>query len=77
MCLILLVSGNPALSAQQLQQPAPQRQQPARQQPAQPAENVRIPADQLDGYYFKVVKGQGPDAPLGQMDYIVDGATEE
>jgi hypothetical protein len=26
------------------------------------------------GYYFKILKGQGPDAPLGQMDYVVDGA---
>ena len=26
------------------------------------------------GYYFKVLKGQGPAAPLGEMDYIVDGA---
>jgi len=26
------------------------------------------------GYYFKVLKGQGPDAPLGQMDYVVHGA---
>lgn len=26
------------------------------------------------GYYFKVLKGQGPDAPLGQMDYLVNGA---
>ena len=26
------------------------------------------------GYYFKVLKGQGPDAPLGQMDYVVEGA---
>lgn len=23
------------------------------------------------GYFFKVLKGQGPDAPLGEMDYIV------
>jgi len=23
------------------------------------------------GYFFKVLKGQGPDAPLGQMDYVV------
>ncbi len=23
------------------------------------------------GYYFKVLKGQGPAAPLGQMDYVV------
>ena len=26
------------------------------------------------GYYFKVLKGQGPDAPLGQMDFVVKGA---
>jgi len=23
------------------------------------------------GYYFKVLKGQGPSAPLGEMDYVV------
>jgi Protein of unknown function (DUF2950) len=26
------------------------------------------------GYYFKVLKGQGPAAPLGEMDYLVEGA---
>src|SRR5262249_54022842 len=26
------------------------------------------------GYFFTVLKGQGPDAPLGQMDYLVNGA---
>lgn len=26
------------------------------------------------GYYFKVLKAQGPDAPLGQMDFVVKGA---
>ena len=26
------------------------------------------------GYYFKVLKGQGPDAPLGQLDYVIEGA---
>ena len=26
------------------------------------------------GYYFKVLKGQGPSAPLGKMDFVVDGA---
>lgn len=26
------------------------------------------------GYYFKVLKGQGPAAPLGQLDYVVEGA---
>jgi hypothetical protein len=26
------------------------------------------------GYYFKVLKGQGPDAPMGEMDFVVGGA---
>ncbi len=26
------------------------------------------------GYYFKVLKGQGPAAPLGQIDFVVKGA---
>jgi hypothetical protein len=26
------------------------------------------------GYYFKVLKGQGPSAPLGEMDFVVQGA---
>jgi hypothetical protein len=26
------------------------------------------------GYYFKVLKGQGPAAPLGEMDFMVKGA---
>jgi DUF2950 family protein len=26
------------------------------------------------GYFFKVLKGQGPAAPLGQMDFVVQGA---
>ena len=26
------------------------------------------------GYFFKILKGQGPDAPLGQMDFVVEGA---
>src|SRR5438046_4092938 len=26
------------------------------------------------GYYSKVLKGQGPAAPLGQMDFVVEGA---
>jgi hypothetical protein len=25
------------------------------------------------GYYFKVLKGQGPDAPLGEMNYVIEG----
>ncbi len=26
------------------------------------------------GYFFKVLKGQGPAAPMGQMDFVVGGA---
>jgi hypothetical protein len=26
------------------------------------------------GYYFKVLKGQGPAAPLGQLDFVIEGA---
>jgi hypothetical protein len=26
------------------------------------------------GYYFKILKGQGPAAPLGQMPFVVNGA---
>jgi hypothetical protein len=26
------------------------------------------------GYHFKVLKGQGPAAPLGEMDFVVEGA---
>jgi len=26
------------------------------------------------GYYFKILKGQGPAAPLGEMDFLVQGA---
>jgi hypothetical protein len=25
------------------------------------------------GYYFKVLKGQGPSAPMGELDYVVNG----
>ena len=26
------------------------------------------------GYYFKVLTGQGPAAPMGQMDFVIEGA---
>jgi len=26
------------------------------------------------GYYFKVLKGQGPAAPLGELDFVLEGA---
>jgi Protein of unknown function (DUF2950) len=28
-------------------------------------------AEPYHGYFFKVLKGQGPDAPLGKIDYVV------
>ena len=28
-------------------------------------------AEPYHGYFFKILKGQGPAAPLGQMDYVV------
>ena len=31
-------------------------------------------AQPFRGYYFKVLKGQGPAAPMGQMDFVVGGA---
>jgi hypothetical protein len=31
-------------------------------------------AEPYRGYFFKVLKGQGPAAPLGQLDYVVNGA---
>jgi hypothetical protein len=33
-----------------------------------------IRTEPYHGYFFRVLKGQGPDAPLGQMDYVVNGA---
>ncbi len=30
-------------------------------------------APPFHGYFFKVLKGQGPDAPLGEMDYVLEG----
>jgi hypothetical protein len=32
----------------------------------------KVPAG-YHGYYFKVLKGQGPAAPLGQLDYVIEG----
>lgn len=30
-------------------------------------------AEPYHGYFFKILKGQGADAPLGQMNYVVEG----
>jgi hypothetical protein len=31
------------------------------------------PGSEYHGYYFKILKGQGPDAPLGRLDFVVKG----
>ena len=38
------------------------------------AEGYSSRAEPYHGYFFKVLKAQGPDAPLGAMDYVVKGA---
>jgi Protein of unknown function (DUF2950) len=38
------------------------------------AEGYKDRYEPYHGYYFKILKGQGPAAPLGQMDFVVDGA---
>ena len=30
-------------------------------------------AEPYHGYFFKILKGQGSDAPLGQMNYVING----
>jgi Protein of unknown function (DUF2950) len=34
----------------------------------------KVDAEPYHGYFFKILKGQGPAAPLGQLDYVVEGA---
>ena len=36
-------------------------------------QGYNLKADPYHGYFFKVLKGQGPDAPLGAMSYVVEG----
>ncbi len=38
------------------------------------AEGYGDKAKPFHGYYFKMLKGQGPNAPLGQLDYVIEGA---
>ena len=38
------------------------------------AEGYRDRYEPYHGYIFKVLKGQGPSAPLGEMDFVVQGA---
>ena len=35
---------------------------------------TRIKSQPYRGYYFKILKGQGPSAPLGKMDFMFKGA---
>jgi hypothetical protein len=37
------------------------------------AQGYAVNSPPFHGYYFKVLKGQGPAAPLGQMDYVIEG----
>jgi Protein of unknown function (DUF2950) len=37
------------------------------------AQGYDVEADPYHGYFFKVLKAQGPAAPLGTMDYVVEG----
>jgi hypothetical protein len=37
------------------------------------AEGYSKKAEPFHGYYFKVLKGQGPSAPLGKIDFVVKG----
>ena len=36
-------------------------------------QGYNLKADPYHGYFFKVLKAQGPAAPLGNMDYVVGG----
>jgi hypothetical protein len=46
---------------------------PIGQRVAQAIEQGYSAGEPYHGYYFKVLKGQGPAAPLGEMDYVVKG----
>src|SRR5262249_49600887 len=41
---------------------------------AKALENGYLVNESYHGYYFKVLKGQGPAAPMGKMDYVIQGA---
>lgn len=38
------------------------------------AQGYSSDAEPYHGYFLKILKGQGPAAPLGEMDYVVQGA---
>ena len=37
------------------------------------AQGYNSRSEPFHGYFFKVLKGQGPAAPLGQLDYVIKG----
>jgi hypothetical protein len=37
------------------------------------SEGYTSKAEPYHGYYFKILKGQGPEAPLGKMDFVING----
>ncbi len=37
------------------------------------AEGYSIGKPGFHGYYFKILKGQGPAAPMGRLDYVIEG----
>ena len=37
------------------------------------AEGYSLGSPGFHGYYFKVLKGQGPAAPMGKLDYVIEG----
>jgi Protein of unknown function (DUF2950) len=37
------------------------------------AEGYADKSKPFHGYYFKMLKGQGPSAPLGELDYVING----
>src|SRR5205814_7277532 len=36
-------------------------------------QGYKLGSEPYHGYFFKILKGQGPAAPLGQMDFVVKG----
>jgi hypothetical protein len=47
---------------------------PLGEQAARAIEQGYTRGEPYHGYFFKILKGQGPAAPLGEMDYLVKGA---
>ena len=52
---------------------------PAKGEEASPAgplirdPGTRVPGGPYNGYYFKILTRQGPDAPAGRYDYVING----